>query len=64
MLGVRRAGVTDAVHALEGEGLIKAAERGLIRIIDRPGLLEHANGCYGGPEEEYRRLFGKSVKGD
>jgi CRP-like cAMP-binding protein len=62
MLGVRRAGVTDAIHALEGGGFIKAAERGLIRILDREGLVEHANGCYGVPEQEYRRLFGKSME--
>jgi CRP-like cAMP-binding protein len=57
MLGVRRAGVTDAIHALAGRGLIKA-ERGHLRIIDRDGLLEDANGCYGQPEREYRRLIG------
>jgi CRP-like cAMP-binding protein len=56
MLGVRRAGVTDAVHALAGRGLIKA-ERGNIRVIDRDGLIETANGCYGAPEREYRRLI-------
>jgi CRP-like cAMP-binding protein len=56
MLGVRRAGVTDAVHALTQRGLIKA-ERGNISIIDREGLIEHANGCYGMPEREYRRLI-------
>jgi CRP-like cAMP-binding protein len=57
MLGVRRAGVTDAVHALEGRGLIKAA-RGCLWIVDRDGLIEGANGCYGMPEREYRRLIG------
>jgi Crp-like helix-turn-helix domain len=56
MLGVRRAGVTDAVHALTGQGLIKT-ERGNIRIIDRDGLMENANGCYGEPERQYRRLI-------
>jgi CRP-like cAMP-binding protein len=57
MLGTRRAGVTDALHALEGRGLIKT-DRGQIGIIDREGLLEWANGCYGVPEKEYRRLIG------
>ena len=57
MLGVRRAGVTDALHALEGRGLVKT-ERGQIRILDRDGLIECANGCYGVPEREYRRLIG------
>ena len=49
--------VTDAIHALAGRGLIRA-ERGNIRIIDRDGLVENANGCYGETEREYRRLFG------
>jgi CRP-like cAMP-binding protein len=56
MLGVRRAGVTDAIHALAGHGLIRA-ERGNIRIIDRDGLEASANGCYGEAEREYRRLI-------
>ena len=57
MLGVRRAGVTDAVHCLEGEGYIRA-RRGLILIRDRAGLERVANGFYGVPEACYRRLFG------
>src|SRR5437763_9693429 len=56
MLGVRRAGVTDAIHALEGRGLIRG-DRGEIRITDRKGLVEWADGCYGVPEREYRRLI-------
>jgi CRP-like cAMP-binding protein len=56
MLGVRRAGVTDAIHALAGRGLIRS-DRGNIHVIDREGLLDCANGCYGMPESEYRRLF-------
>jgi CRP-like cAMP-binding protein len=57
MLGVRRAGVTDAMNALEGRGLIKAS-RGKIRIVDRNDLAAEANGCYGAAEAEYRRLIG------
>jgi hypothetical protein len=53
---VRRAGVTDAIHALAGHGLIRA-ERGSIRIVDRDGLIENANGCNGTAEREYRRLI-------
>jgi hypothetical protein len=34
------------------------AQRGVIMIKDRQGLEEAANGGYGGPEMEYRRLFG------
>jgi CRP-like cAMP-binding protein len=57
MLGVRRAGVTDAVHRLEGEGVIRA-RRGLILVRDRGRLEAVAGGAYGGPEQEYRRLLG------
>ena len=59
MLGVRRPGATVAIQALEGRGLIKAT-RGHIQIVDRGGLEEGANGCYGAPEAEYRRLIEKT----
>jgi len=32
--------------------------RGIISLIDRVGLEELANGAYGAPEAEARRLFG------
>lgn len=57
MLGVRRPGVTDALHKLEGKGLI-TAERGVIRIVRRKGLVELAGGSYGVAEVEYERLVG------
>jgi len=57
MLAVRRSGVTVALHILEGRGLIKA-ERKLITVLDRDGLIEAANGHYGIPEEEYARVMG------
>jgi CRP-like cAMP-binding protein len=56
MLGVRRSGVTDQIHLLEGAHSIKAT-RGNIRILDRAKLEEIAGGCYGLPEREYRRLI-------
>ena len=56
MLGVRRSGVTDEIHILEGIGLIKA-RRDLIRILDRARMEEVAAGCYGLPEREYERLI-------
>jgi CRP-like cAMP-binding protein len=56
MLGVRRAGVTEAIHVLEGQRLIQA-RRGLINILDRPGLEKMTAGSYGKPEAEYRRLI-------
>jgi len=56
-LAVRRAGVTDTLHELEGRKLIKAS-RTLIQVLDRKGLKLAANGLYGVPESEYVRLLG------
>jgi CRP-like cAMP-binding protein len=56
MLGVRRAGITEAIHVLEGRKLIRS-QRGLINILDRPRLEAMTAGSYGGPEAEYRRLI-------
>jgi CRP-like cAMP-binding protein len=57
MLGVRRPGVTTALSVLEDKGLIKP-KRGAISVLDRAGLTAAANGAYGVPEAEFRRLFG------
>jgi CRP-like cAMP-binding protein len=57
LLGVRRAGVTVALHVLEGEHCIRAT-RTLITVLDRAGLMQAANGFYGIPEAEYDRLIG------
>ncbi len=43
MLGVRRSGVTDAIHILEGVNIIRAT-RGNIRVLDRERLEETAGG--------------------
>jgi len=56
MLAVRRPGVTVAIQALEGAGLIRG-ERGLITILNRDGLEDLADGSYGPPEAEYERLI-------
>ena len=56
MLSVRRPGVTEAIHAIEGRGLVKAM-RGLVRVIDRQGLEELAGWTYGASEAEYKRLI-------
>jgi CRP-like cAMP-binding protein len=58
MLGVRRAGVTAALHQLERTGLISTA-RGCVTVVDREGLEKSANGLYGVPEAEFERLFPK-----
>jgi CRP-like cAMP-binding protein len=56
MLAVRRAGVTETVHALEVRGLISRT-RGRIAIRNRQGLERLAGASYGVPEAEYRRLM-------
>ena len=56
MLGVRRAGVTEAVGALEKQGLIRGA-RGQVIVQNRKGLERSAGGSYGVPEAEYKRLM-------
>lgn len=56
MLAVRRTGVTETLHLLEGRGLIRA-RRGRVTLLDRAGLEEMASDAYGKPEAEYRRLF-------
>jgi len=59
MLGVRRSGVTTALHELEKSALISTA-RGCVTVLNRRGLEESANGLYGVPEAEFERLFSKS----
>jgi len=60
MLGVRRPGITVALHILEGKGFVRA-NRGQITILNRRGLIEEANGSYGAAEQEYQRLLGVSI---
>ena len=57
MLGVRRPGVTEALHALRDQGLISYG-RGQITVTNRKGMERTAGGAYGTPEAEYRRLIG------
>jgi CRP-like cAMP-binding protein len=58
MLGVRRAGVTEALQVLEDRKLISNS-RGKVIIRNRKRLEEAANGSYGVPEAEYARLMGE-----
>ena len=51
MLGVRRAGVTVALHYLEQRALIRMARKQIV-ITDRKGLKAAANGSYHEPEKE------------
>jgi CRP-like cAMP-binding protein len=56
MMAVRRAGVTEALQALEGRKLI-ARRRSEITLLDRKGIEKVAGHFYGTPEAEYRRLM-------
>jgi CRP-like cAMP-binding protein len=56
MMGVRRAGVTEALHELARLNLTKA-RRGEIIVLNRKGLEKIAGSYYGAPEAEYRRLI-------
>ncbi len=61
MLGVRRASVTDALHIIEGEGLIHS-RRGSIEIRDRAGLIAFAGESYGVAEAQYARQIAPFVR--
>ena len=57
MLGVRRAGVSEALQSLKQQKLIDTGRNQII-LRDRKGVERIARGSYGVPEKEYRRLIG------
>ena len=61
MLGIRRSGVTEALHVLEGVQTVKTG-RGRIHLLDRERLEDIAGGCYGLSETEYTKLIGVQLK--
>jgi hypothetical protein len=56
MLGVRRAGVSVAQHALQQSGIISYT-RGQVTILDRAGLEEVACECYAIIRQRFDRFF-------
>jgi CRP-like cAMP-binding protein len=56
MLGVRRAGVTEALHSLKRRKLIDTG-RNQIVVLNRKAIERAAGSSYGVPEKEYRRLI-------
>jgi CRP-like cAMP-binding protein len=57
MIGVRRAGVTEAAGALRRDGLIRY-NRGLITILDKKALRKRSCECYAVAKAEFDRLLG------
>ena len=57
LLGVRRAGVTQAAHALQKRALISYV-RGHIELLDTRGLEAAACTCYAGEKRTYARFIG------
>ena len=57
MLGVRRAGVTEALQSLKRQKLIHT-DRNEITILNRKLVERMAGNSYGVPEKEYRCLIG------
>jgi CRP-like cAMP-binding protein len=57
MLGVRRAGVTEAIQDLRKKNLIQSG-RAHLTVLDRKGLERVAGDFYGVPEREYGRSLG------
>ena len=60
LLGVRRVGVTLAATALQARNLIDY-RRGVIRLINRNGLLANSCDCYGIGEAHYKKALGKQA---
>lgn len=61
-LNVRRASVTDALHVMEGNHVVRCT-RGILAVRDRAALAAAAGDSYGPPEAGYRAslgAFGKS----
>ena len=57
MLGVRRAGVTNAATALQRADFIRY-RRGVVTILQRGGLRQRACGCYAAASKIYDQMLG------
>ena len=61
MLGVRRAGVTEAAGALQEAGIIRY-NRGRVEVVDRAGLEAASCECYGVIRRVYEELLGSEAE--
>ena len=59
LLGVQRTTVNAVLQALEQDGLISTG-RGVIRVIDREGLMRRSCECYQRLEDHFDAVIGKS----
>jgi CRP-like cAMP-binding protein len=60
MLGVRRAGVTVALHSFERRGMI-TTRRGQLTLVNRAAIEQVAGSFYGIPEAELKRLMSEPL---
>jgi DNA-binding transcriptional regulator YhcF (GntR family) len=63
LLGVQRTTVNAVVQTLEQEALI-ASGRGVIRVLDRAGLMQRSCECYRRLEDHFAGVIGTSGHGD
>jgi CRP-like cAMP-binding protein len=63
MLGVRRAGITEAAMSLQSLGLISYS-RGTMTVLDRAGLEAEACACYVADRASYAKQLGEPHRHD
>lgn len=62
LLGVQRTTVNAVARVLQEQGLI-AYRRGMIQVIDRPGLLKASCDCYRAVEDHFQAVLGPDGRG-
>ncbi len=62
LLGVQRTTVNAVLQSLEQDGLI-ATGRGVIRVIERPGLMRRSCECYQRLQDHFDAVIGESGAG-